>query len=176
MLCTIHYTSSFRNTKQQKQCSFSKELAICILHSELGTGNVKGNMMIMRMRVVTDLINYRNYSLALLHCCLYIASLELLGPGKRWVCVTRAAEVAIKRGLALPFPGFCTFLFPFSLLVSLFLQLTSTYSSFLIPQTQNCMLFGDWRRGGGNNYCSVFHPDLKSWVIVGSDVTAMYLF
>lgn len=146
MLCTIHYTSSFRNTKQQKQCPFSKELAICILHSELGTGNVKGNMMIMRMRVVTDLINYRNYSLALLHCCLYTASLELLRPGKRWVVCNQSSRGSHKTWPSTPISWFLHIsfpFFPFSFPLS-----AINFHLFLLPYSSNTKLHVIWRLAG----------------------------
>lgn len=136
-----------------KQCDFSKELAICILLSKLATVNVEGNMMIMKMGVVTDLINYWNNCLAISHWCLYRPCLELLRPGTRWVPATRGAEAAIKHSLTLPFSCFCTF---FSSFFSLLVVWFSSIPSFLKHKTA-CVI----RRFGRQSLLLYFPPWLE---------------
>ena len=129
------------------------------LHSRLATVSVKGNMMILKMGFVTGLMNYQNGCLALLHCCLYLPSLELSRPGKRWVRATRGAGAAIKRSLQLPFSGFCTFSFSFSSLWFSFF-----FCDFLLlppPSSSNTKL-SVWLGGlGGPSFWLYFPPWLE---------------
>lgn len=171
MSCLIHYTSSFGNIKPQNKV-LSQRVLPSALYSRLATVSVKGNMMILKMGFVTGLMNDQNDYLALFHCCLYLPSLELLRPGKRLVRATRGAEAATKCSLKLQLSGFCTFSFSslwFSFFFCDFLPLPPPSSS----NTKLCV----WVAGlGGHHSGSIFHPDLKSWMVVGSDFTAMYLF
>lgn len=66
---------------------------------------------------------------------------------------------------------FCTFsyfVFPFGCFCDFFLF-------FLLssPSRRLCVFLGGSR---GNNYCSIFHHHLKSWIMSGGDITALFLF
>lgn len=148
---TIHL--HFETLSNNTMC-FLKGVAV--LHSKLAMVNVKGNMMEMKMGIVTGLINDR---LALFHCCLHRPSLELVRLGKRWVPATPGAEAAIKHSLTLPFSCFCIFLFLSSpLVLLLFLWFPSTASSLFLKHKTACVS----RRFGGQSLCLYF----PSWLEV----------
>lgn len=126
--------------------------------------------MIMKMRVVTDLINYPNYSLLLLHCSFIHYLQNSLDQG-RYECVQPENRRSHKTQLHSPAFLFCTFsyfVFPFGCFCDFFLF-------FLLssPSRRLRVFLGGSR---GNNYCSIFHHYLKSWIMSGGDITALFLF
>lgn len=110
--------------------------------------------MIMKMRAVVDLINYWNSPLVLLHCCLYIPSLELLR-----MHVTREQKQPLNTGSHSHFLVFAHFPFPFFPFGSpSLLRFPSTPCPFCLKHKTACVI----RRLGDKNYRSICHPELKS--------------